>query len=299
MQYQPAIANSSASTRDRQQPGLPTIMDIDADTTGVHSVYILEHSHSETYYHFLIEALPRLEHMWTTISADESIKNFQTSSLASEAFELLGLGTDRICSDRRTVYPRILIPPPRESPQDEPEAARLKTMMGRLISAAGLAEMQPEENPTWVVIDRTGARARAILNHNELMAGLRQTFPDVTFLEFKHDNELHGQNVRSRYLTSRRRQQGGVEKSLRSFRSCWGVIAPHGAGLSNIVFMAKQNASVVEIIGGGQGGIVYEDLSNLFGHRHMYISTEHVTWRGVNMQVDVPAILEAIAPTFT
>ena len=93
-------------------------------------------------------------------------------------------------------------------------------------------------------------------------------------------------------------ESGGIERSIRSFRSCWGVIAPHGAGLSNLVFLAKSNASVVEIVGEDQTGKVYEALAGQFGHRHMYVTAPHVTWQRSHMLVDVPAVLEAIAHIF-
>ena len=279
------------------------------------TVCILEHSHSETYYHFLIEALPRLEHVWTTVSGDDSVKIFQTSPFAPSTFALLGLGPNRACDGRRTVYSTVLIPPPMQDPRDRATVVRLKSMAGRLVAAAGLADTGPEEKPTWVVINREGAKARNILNHKELMAGLRGSFPGVVFREFGGDASdtsrpegggrslgFHSEGVIGEGSHERRQaegvESGGVERSIRSFRSCWGVIAPHGAGLSNLVFLAKSNASVVEIVGEDQTGKVYEALAGQFGHRHMYVTAPHVTWERSHMLVDVPALLEAIAHNF-
>lgn len=298
----------------RDHPALSVSLSTgDNGTTAVKTVYVLEHSHSDTYYHFLIEALPRLEHMWTTVSTDESIQIFQTSPFAPSAFAMLGLGPDRSCGDHRTVYPRVLLPPPMTDPRNEATIARLKSMAARLVAAAGLAETGAEKKPTWLVINREGARARRILNHEELMDGLRESFPEVVFREFGGPNSWQPGFGRRRGLLDtggidkdglhvRRRLdaggEGGIENSLRSFRSCWGVIAPHGAGLSNIVFIGKKNASVVEIVGEGQTGKVYKDLAEQFGHQHMYITAPHVSWQHVHMEVDVPAVLEAVAPIF-
>lgn len=279
------------------------------------TVCILEHSHSETYYHFLIEALPRLEHVWTMVSEDDSVKIFQTSPFAPSTFSLLGLGPNRACDGRRTVYPTVLIPPPMQDPRDEATVARVRSMAHRLVAAAGLADTGPEEKPTWLVINRKGAKARNILNHEELMTGLRERFPGVVFREFGGDESdsprtegdgrslgFHSEGVLGEGSHEQRKaegvESGGVERSIRSFRSCWGVIAPHGAGLSNLVFLAKSSASVVEIVGEGQTGKVYEALAEQFGHRHLYVTAPHVTWQRSHMLVDVPAVLEAIAHVF-
>lgn len=284
----------------------------DTAEAGVKAVYILEHSHSETYYHFLIEALPRLEHLWTTVSTDGSIRIFQTSPFAASTFAFLGLGSNKACSTRRTVFPRVLLPPPMTDPRDEPTVARLKSMVGRLVAAAGLTDTGPAKTPMWLVINRVKARSRRILNHEELMTGLRDSFPGVLFREFGAAARRQLDDGRSRevgewgrrglYIKRRQAEEangtGGVESSLRAFRSCWGVIAPHGAGLSNIVFLAQRNASVVEIVGEGQTGKVYEALAEQFGLRHMYITAPHVTWQHVHMLVDVPAVLKAVAPIF-
>lgn len=278
------------------------------------TVYILEHSHSDTYYHFLVEALPRLEHLWTLISTDSTVKVFQASPFAPSAFALLGLGPDRACVDRHLIYPRVFLPPPRTDPRDEPSTARLKRMAGRLIDAAGLRDAAPESTPTWMVVSRAGAKSREIKNHARLMAGLRRAFPGVVFKEFGVDEAssdgsrrvaadssgaVAGADETGLHTGGRRAEgMGGVERSLRAFRPCWGVIAPHGAGLSNIIFLARKNASVVEIVGEGQTGKVYEALGGQFGHRHMYVTAPHVAWQGHHMVVDVPAVLKAVAPLF-
>lgn len=288
------------------------------DTSIRPAVYILEHSHSETYYHFLIEALPRLEHLWTLISTDSTVKVFQTSPFAPSAFALLGLGPDKACSDRRVIYPRVLLPPPRMSTRDAAGIARLKSMAGRLVDAAGLGDTAPDSTPTWVVVNRAGAEAREIKNHAQLMAGLRESFPGVVFREFgggeegerrvaaENSGAVAGGSGEMGLYAGRRRadeegggeEMGGVERSVRAFRSCWGVIAPHGAGLSNIIFIARKNASVVEIVGEGQTGKVYGALAGQFGHRHMYVTDPHVSWEGRHLVVDVSAVLKAVAPMF-
>lgn len=277
----------------------------------IDAVYVLEHSHSTTYYHFLIEALPRLEHLWHTVSDNEGVKIFQISSFASTTFTLLGLGSNRACDDRFTVYPRVLLPPPTTDPRDAATVARLKSMSSRLVAAAGMAEVTPEDKPTWLVINRAGAKQRRIVNHEELMLGLREAFPSITFREFGGGDGVAGEGEGMKYLrpadgvagakglnNTRRdqeeRNEGGIEHSLRQFRSCWGVIAPHGAGLSNIVFIARSNASVVEIVGKGQAGRVYEALAGQFGHRHAYVTAPHVTWRHVHMEVNVSAVVNTV-----
>lgn len=324
VQYQPSPSISPpGGDRDPQQLRVASASALadENDNTGearITTVCILEHSHSETYYHFLIEALPRLEHVWTTVATDDSVKIFQTSPFAPSTFSLLGLGPNRACGGRRTVYPTVLIPPPMQDPRDEATVARLKSMAGRLVASAGLADTGPEEKPTWVVINREGAKARQILNHKELMAGLRESFPGVEFrdfgggdasdsprpegggrgLGFDSSEGVLGEGSHERRKAEGGGEDGGVERSIRAFRSCWGVIAPHGAGLSNLVFLAKSNASVVEIVGEDQTGKVYEALAGQFGHRHMYVTAPHVTWQRSNMLVDVPAVLKAIAHIF-
>lgn len=260
-----------------------------ANRTAPAAVYVLEHSHSETYFHFVVQALPRLEYMWPMISEREDIKIFQTSIFAPLAFDILGLTSERLFNKRHTFVPRIFVAPPTTSPLTDAETARVMRMSSRLTNASDLLDVGPTDHPSWVVINRTGARARAIVNHEELMSGLRSSFPNVTFREFAN-------NIPPASVDPAGNDNGGsLAHSIESFHSCWGIIAPHGAGLSNLIFVAKKNISVVEVVGLGQTMKVYAGLSERFGHRHSYVSSPYVTWEPPHMVVDVPAVLKVVA----
>jgi hypothetical protein len=79
-----------------------------------------------------------------------------------------------------------------------------------------------------LVIQRTGG-SRSLLNHDELVVGLQKHFPHASVDVFK-DNP-----------------PPAVSELARMFFSAKVIIAPHGAGLSNIL-LATSKAVVIEVL---------------------------------------------------
>lgn len=90
---------------------------------------------------------------------------------------------------------------------------------------------------------------RRILNFDEVVATLRAAFPDV---------EWHIYNKQP------------IEEAAELFSRAKYVFAPHGAGLSNIIFCSK-GTIVIELIDLYKPNLCYWHLSELLGHAHYMI----------------------------
>ena len=100
---------------------------------------------------------------------------------------------------------------------------------------------------------------RALLNHDQLMFTLRFVILHATtkLIEWPPEGKT-------------------LTQALETWSAASVAIAPHGAGLTNMIFM-PHGSSVIEIIAHGQTGQVYGVLARIVGHRyrHCYYSRNH------------------------
>ena len=87
---------------------------------------------------------------------------------------------------------------------------------------------KPKENDKFnIVVQKRSGVSRSITNHDEMMSALKQTFPNVHITEYDSTVDTVDEMIKKHYFADL-------------------LIGPHGAGLSNQMFM-KQNSSTLEI----------------------------------------------------
>ncbi|KAJ3216763.1 hypothetical protein HK099_005749 [Clydaea vesicula] len=125
-----------------------------------------------------------------------------------------------------------------------------------------------------LVIKRSGSY-RKVLNHDEMMAGLKSTFSQFKFKIF-NDNP-----------------SPSIEESFWIFRNARLIIAPHGAGESNLL-ACREGTTVVEMLTNDNFIHVAYALSsqNLGLNYHGYVP-DHSSYKG-DFKVDVPELLDII-----
>jgi len=252
------------------------------DTVEHEWLFLACHSHAASYYHSLGEAAPKLLWGLQLLRSNPQISVLLHSQLVAQIIGIMGLA-NRAVFDFVGFARRITFPP----------AARLdQRLMGAMRRELFRAKRGARVPPRGVVpavksvlVVRRSATAgkggRAMLNHDELMFTLRQVLlpGTVQLAEWP---------------------PGGT--SLRQAMEAWSVadavIAPHGAGLTNVIFMAP-GSIVVEIIARGQTGRVYGTLSNMMGHRYhscYYTRNGHGT---ANLSLPAPLRSRFFHPSFT
>lgn len=100
-----------------------------------------------------------------------------------------------------------------------------------------------------------GHPGRAVLNHDELLAALREAFPGWPVVDFSPEPRA-------------------IEEQVRLWAEAALVIAPHGAGLTNLLFLPPRGC-VLEFRAKGRKGAVYKGLGLSIGTRHEECVFDH------------------------
>ena len=187
----------------------------------------LVHHWSGAFYHFLIEALPRLilAETQSIVSPNATFLVDREGKYVEDFLRLLGYQNQIMFVRPGTVYcsSNMIIPPHSECGVGIPEA--LPLLRSRILTALHADQSQKERKI--LVIDRSLSQRRYITNQARMVEELSEAFPSSVFESI----QLETMNI---------------SEQIRQFSQSKGVIAPHGAGLSNILFLSSE-AFVVEI----------------------------------------------------
>ena len=238
----------------------------DAHTAMEHEwLYVCMHSHGSTYFHGLAEGAPRLLWGVRLLRANPEIRVLTGASSVVQILSLLGLeGRAAPLFKSSAVFARKLtIPPAAEAPHPSTKQSSVHLLRAlrndvaaRVASSAARSGEPPKPNGITVIrrVARGKKNARAMLNHEELMSVMRTILqPDGTPLgEYPPD--------------------GSVALAAATWGSSRMMIAPHGAGTTNMLFMPPQSV-VVELLAVGQKGRIYGALAKMSGHH--YVSCEY------------------------
>ena len=235
-------------------------------------IFTVVQSHGSTYYHAMVEVVPRVLWGMRLLRAVPQIRVVSSSPIAAMLLDLLGIANPALNSNGKPIFARTVTIPPPGTPENK-RTQRLQTHMLRslrteiashssawnhhtvgLTNGGGGGDLGAA--PTILVVRRAAAvkrRTRAMLNHDEVMATLGRV------LSIPKEKDLA--------LT-----EWPPEASLPQAVAVWGrtrlAIAPHGAGGTNILFMPS-GSTFVEIIAGDQKGRVYGSLATSMGHRYV------------------------------
>ena len=230
------------------------------DRTVVHRWLLpVFHSHSSSFFHAFAECGYKL--MWSLrlLRTHPEIRVMHASKFVGELLGILGL-PDRgfqASGFNPAFAGRLSMPPSLTADYPLYAGPAMRSLAGAVRALSGLrsaTKPSPVPSAPAVLIVRRGAGARhggrAMLNHDELVVGLRQLLPPtVTLKEFPPEG-----------------------MPIVTAASVWSqahvAICPHGAGCTNMVFMPP-NSSIFEIIADGQKGRVYQGLAASLGHRYV------------------------------
>jgi capsular polysaccharide biosynthesis protein len=224
----------------------------------------------QTYYHWMLDCLPR----WQLLVAagmkdyDYVLLNTVLTRWHLETLTPLGIpGTKRLCCSRTFLrrFDRLVVP---AMPFPQWEVATwacqwLATVYGKHSSHA----------PERVYISRRAAWRRRLVNEAALEAELA-----------------------CRGFAVAQPEQFSVTEQARLFSRARCVVAPHGAGLTNLVF-APPGATMLELFHPAHKFPCYQHLAAACGH--YYASLDGVACQSVNnrnpdYEVNIPAVLQAV-----
>jgi capsular polysaccharide biosynthesis protein len=224
------------------------------------------------YYHWMLEALPKLALFRRygqpgdgAFYYAELSKAFQTAS-----FDLLGIApAARIDSRQHQALQAsslwaATIPSPSGDPH--PWAARW------LREAFFQALPSSAEPIDCLVVSRRQARTRQIVNEDELVAALGPFSPTCVVLE-----------------------ECTLARQIDLFRRARLIVAPHGAGLTNIVF-AQPEATVIELFGATYRNPCFEKLARVAGCGYRAIVNDDARAAAsgeLNMRIRVAEVVAA------
>ncbi|SDR12376.1 glycosyltransferase family 61 protein [Natronobacterium texcoconense] len=196
------------------------------------------------YYHWTIECLPRLagveRHQNKTGVKPTIIIPENPSSWMLESLELLGIDDDRLhpLEDHCTVD-QLVVPT-----HPGPTVAECEWVRDQMHDAVDYPTIANDTANNRIYISRRNATRRRVKNEREVADLLRSRGFDRYVLE-----EL------------------SVSDQIALFANAEVIIAPHGAGLANIVY--SEFSSIIELFGDSKKTTFYR-LAELLGHDYQY-----------------------------
>lgn len=234
--------------------------------------------HSSNYYHWMFDVIPRILKM-ESLDAEVAFDRYLVLDLHEPTFkmetlEYFGIDQSKVCNVRSGDHlecERILL---FERPLDCPVETDAIRSIRKFISP-----LKSSNHPKFVYLSRGNARTRRIENESELVAALEK-------LDFVC--------VRAEKLSFR--------DQVEVFHSARAIVAPHGAGLTNLIFCRK-GSLVFEIFSTGYIRPDYALISEKCGLDYSFIlngeesdvDPENFTNSSPDaMRVDVSQILETV-----
>lgn len=241
-------------------------------------VVLISAKWSDAYYHATVEQLPRLVLLRDFLLAYPGIPVLiaakrQTHSTLHLYADILGVNSTRVVafSNSEIVHANtIYVPEPTPCGHLQPLLAKAtQTAIRQTVI------VQDAEKDSIVVIRRRGSRS--IVNHDDMMQGLRTALPDERWVVFDDGDQL---------LPAPGIPQWTV------FSGAKVVIAPHGAGLSNLL-ACRPGTAVVEFLASHEDfNICYLSLASVLNLDYHPLKMEPVT--RTTYSVDVPHIVRVV-----
>ena len=214
-------------------------------------LFLACHSHSSSYFHALGEAAGKL--MWglDLLQRNPALRVLHASGSFGALLPLLNLTGRGVLYNGKSQFARRITLPPCAQLEAGLMSALRRTLFRQM--PMPLAEATVSDTGAVIVVRRSAIATnggRALLNHDQLMFTLRFVLLDATtkLLEWPPEGKT-------------------LAQAVETWRTATVAIAPHGAGLTNMIFMPR-GSIVVEISAHGQVGRVYVTLARMMGHRY-------------------------------
>lgn len=230
---------------------------------------------SSSFYHALGQVALRLLPALDYLRRSAHTRILATSSLMTSLLKAFGIPTRRLILWRAGVNEpgklffrarRVLIPPPLDELQSRayrPRWARplLLYMRDLILGQAARASSDTSRGVQMILVvqraarwpDGRSKRGRALLNHEAVVGVLRELFVRGDY----------------RQVVTFPPEPRPLIEQARQWNSAGFVLAPHGAGLTNLIFLPRHGtAGVLELRAAGHKGAVYHQLAASAAVRH-------------------------------
>jgi len=211
------------------------------------TVAVLDVSHGYNYFHFLFDALPRLAFLPEEKKPDFYYVRYK-KEFHKQYLNLLGIDPAKIISAEKEQFikTRMLYLPslPGISGNPAPESILFLRNMRDKISPANETKSRDKR----IYISRRDVKSRLFANEEEVQCMLEAIGFEIVKL-----SDLN------------------IIEQIELFKQTALVIAPHGAGLSNIVY-ADPGIEVIELFHPEYFNVCYWALAQLCGHHYSYIT---------------------------
>jgi capsular polysaccharide biosynthesis protein len=208
---------------------------------------LLAASNGDNYYHWMFDSLPRLKLLeqagYGVGAIDHFLLKEPPQRFQLQGLEQLGIPPHKLrpLSKRRLLQAERLLVPSMPGPLGEPTPWICRVLREQFLPR------EPVQAQRKIYVSRRHAQGRKIVNEDELLPMLAEHGYDVVFAErlsFREQVDL--------------------------FASATRVIAPHGAGMSNIVF-APRGAKVLELCSPLHNNACFSTLAASCGQEHHYV----------------------------
>jgi capsular polysaccharide biosynthesis protein len=229
---------------------------------------LLGHPWAWGYYHWLIEVLPKLSLIenFEELESVPLIVPHQLKSFQRESLRMAGVSTDRMvhlekcgCRVDRLFFPEI------PAPSGIPSPHAVRWLRKRFLKV-------PQESRSGhrIYLTRSDATQRRVLNEEQIIEYLQEEGFKIVC-----PGEL------------------SISDQVEMFRDVEIVIAPHGAGATNMVF-SPSSATLIELFGDNYINGCYWALANICGQTHAFL-TGPSEWLDYSIALDdLKALLEKL-----
>jgi hypothetical protein len=224
-------------------------------------------------YHFLIEDFPRIIFFLDVIKQNENIKvHVNPSSLAEQLFQYFGIPKQRLISGN--VYANFALIPTPSVACGNPSALHIRFLNERIVSTIEKSYSLNETKKYILLIKRSNSRR--IDNYDQLLNALNSAYPGYIF-EFL-DNPTPS-----------------LAESFHIFYNAEIIVAPHGAGLSNIIACSKKLKGIIEYLTNDRDiNICYMALAKILGFDYYgFIPSPSSSYHGT-ITADIPKTLALV-----
>jgi HPt (histidine-containing phosphotransfer) domain-containing protein len=223
-------------------------------TTNHDVIYSIAEQWGEGFYHFIAENYLRLfiglDYLLSDLGKKTKIYVTRMSTFVAQALDLLGIPANRILerSGRRAKV--VLFP----EPVGCGSPAKMMVQLGRSeiftrVVGTSLKPLRSNGKLIITIIKRTGSRE--VSNHQELVSALQEKYkPIATVYEFVKENMMD---------------------SVRTFENTDILIGPHGAGLSNMLYM-HPDRGILEMM------VVGKDVNACYMYMALKLGLRYHTW---------------------
>ncbi|CAM9841386.1 unnamed protein product [Ectocarpus sp. 4 AP-2014] len=203
-------------------------------------VFVISQDWGPNYYHFTVEHLPRITLALDILLENPEIKiavhRYQHDHLHGdltavrevhmEMLEILGISRDRVIFAHKQIHAELAIVPTTTNCGD-PDPNMVNMLRNRFLQGLfPTTNGVPPTTPRPVIVLVVRNNLRGLTNNDEVKEALQINFPSFSVVEFFGN--------------------GSVRDQFKTFATAAMIIAPHGAGLANMI-VAPLHTPVLEI----------------------------------------------------